>query len=212
MRFAILLSVLFALPISASATTITFEEFPFQTDGQTSAPKITTEYAPQGVLFSPPPAANADDGIIRGGNSNGDPGNWNLEGTNGPQFLGYGSGPLASAELLDFLFDVTDVSFDVSRSNGTSPGVGLSVTAYLDGVVVDSTLITFGDINQWTTISLDGVFDQIEYHAVSGTSSGSFGVDNLNFSAIPEPSTALLLAFGLVILASSKHRHHRIAA
>jgi len=82
--------------------------------------------------------------------------------------------------LLDFLFDVTDVSFDVSRSNGTSPGVGLSVTAYLDGVVVDSTLITFGDINQWTTMSLDGVFDQIEYHAVSGTSSGSFGVDNLS--------------------------------
>ena len=46
-----------------------------------------------------------------GGNSNGDPGTWGLEGTNGPQFLGFN--PISGfTEVVTFSSSVSSVSLD----------------------------------------------------------------------------------------------------
>src|SRR5258707_703312 len=68
------------LAVGAHATTITFDEFAPSNGGGS----LTNEYtATTGATFA---GTNAG---TWGGNSNGNPGNWALEGTNGPQFLGF---------------------------------------------------------------------------------------------------------------------------
>src|SRR5450759_1608416 len=92
-----------------SATTITFSEIPATND---NCCYLTNEYATLGLSFV------NNNGSVWGGNSNGNPGNWGLEGTNTPPFLGFNDlGPFGgySASLV-FSEPVSNFSLDVSRS------------------------------------------------------------------------------------------------
>ena len=82
MRMAAFLTLagLVAGPVSAIET-ISFEEIPAQ---NTIFATLSEEYAHLGVHFS-----SNDDGSTWDGMSNGDPGGWELEGTNGPTFAGF---------------------------------------------------------------------------------------------------------------------------
>ena len=153
-------------PAYASSTTvINFDEFP------TTGNLISTEYLAQGVTFV------TDNGIVWGGLSNGDPGNWDLEGTNGPQFLGFNGGSYAATA--NFAENATSVSLDASRSLGSQNGDSFTLQAYCGAALVDSDSFTFGAVNSWTTATVSALC--IDSIVISGAGAGfhPFGVDNL---------------------------------
>jgi PEP-CTERM motif len=137
---------------------------------------------------------------LSGGNGNGDPGNWNLAGTNGSAFLGCNSGASCSPTFT-FSNTVSSLSLDVGL-----PGFGwaatMTLTALLNGSIVDTDSINVSspsDPGKWATLSVDGAFDSVRVGFV-GTGGGAFafGLDNIVYSVasndVPEPSSLALLA------------------
>jgi hypothetical protein len=170
-----------------AATVINFDEYPADND---NGGLPSNRYASLGVTIQ-----STDDGSTWGGISNGDPGNWDLEGTNGAIFAGF-NGSIYLMSLL-FATDISAFSLDASRSNGSSDGT-VTLNGYLDGLLVSTNSVTLGAINQWSSIGLTGLFDQV---TVVGTGTGfhPFGIDNINFSsvrAIPEPGTWAMMLIG----------------
>ena len=144
------LAVLIALVLTvggasvAPATTITFDEFP-ATDNNAA---LTSAYAGLGVVFDGHNAGTWE-GIAQG-----DPGNWKLNGTNGPQFLG-NNGEGSYKQSIDFTNGATSISFDASRGYGSSAGQTLTANFYDDSDdLLDSQIQTLGNINTWSTFSL----------------------------------------------------------
>jgi hypothetical protein len=166
---------------AAGGLVINFEEFPAYNNGTS----LTNEYAGIGVLFN-----SADDAVTWGGIGNGDPGNWFLEGTNGSQFLGF-NGPSHSASML---FDSSIDSFmlDAARG-GFGSGGTMTIDGYLNGGLVDSMSITFGNVNEWSTLSLSGAVDEVVMY---GSGIQGFGVDNIHWNKVPAPSSVALLGLG----------------
>ena len=144
----------------------------------------------QGVTFS-----GTYFGLV-GGNGNGDPGNWNLEGTNGSAFLGtnqgIGTGPniLFSAPQGNVTLDVGQPGFNWTNS--------FTATSYLNGVVVQALVFNLSsptDPGNWHTVSFTSPLDRIEIRLGAGNGFG-FGVDNINFQAAATPEPVSLLVFG----------------
>lgn len=185
----------------AGADTINFDEFPATNNNV----PLTVLYAGMGVTFG------TDNSGTWGGNSNGDPGNWDLEGTNGPQFLGNNGLNNGSTYVTSIFFatSVANVSVDVSRSNGSSPGQTLTASAFDGATLLGSTTVTLGPINTWTTISL--MFEGIDSVILDGSQTGfsPYGVDDLNFNvsaAVPEPASLTLLLVGTLFFGWRRFR------
>lgn len=128
-------------------------------------------------------AANLDLTWVREGLSQGDPGNWGLEGTSGPQFLGF-NGPSYAATMV-FAGNVSEISLDASRSNGSADGDGLELEAFCDGAPVDALTLSFGPINDWSTGTLAA--ECIDEVSLLGTGGGfhPYGVDNVRITFTP---------------------------
>ncbi len=178
----------------ANATVITFDEY---LAGNNNVP-ITDLYKPAGVTFG---ASNAG---TWGGTSNGDPGNWSLQGTNGSNFLGNNSAPYTTSII--FTSPVNNVSLDVSRSNGSSSGQTLTVQVFDGSTLLGSDLVTLGSINTWSTVSFNfGNITDIELYGSNNSDFSPYGIDNLQFSStlapVPEPGTIALLGLGMAGLA-----------
>ena len=192
---------------SASAAVITFDEFaPANTNGVIPS----NRYASLGVTIQA-----TDDGSTFGGIANGDPGNWDLNGTNGAIFSGF-NGPSYSMSFL-FASDITTFSLDAARAAGSSDGT-ITLYGYLNGSLTSSNSVVLGAINSWSTVGLMGLFDQV---TVTGTGTGfhPFGIDNVNFSSgpvagpVPEPGTwaMMLLGFGGVGMTMRRSRRRNSA-
>jgi hypothetical protein len=181
----------------ASAATINFDEYPANNNNVS----ITGLYNSLGVTFGGDNAGTWD------GISKGDPGNWRLEGTNGPAFLG-NNGQNNYETSISFATAVSSVTFDVSRSNGSNAGQTLKWFAYAGATLLGSATVTLGSINEWTQISLN--FAGIDEVVLEGSSVAfsPYGIDNLQFgtAAVPEPLTLWLLGAGLICLAGLSRR------
>jgi hypothetical protein len=177
--------LLFGTP--SFATTIRFDEFPADNNnGGIPAGR----YAGLGVTF-----LGTDDGTTWGGISNGDPGNWGVNGTNGPIFSGYNGD--SYNQRLTFNSLISNFSLDVSRTNGSSASDTFTLQGWRLGVMVLSVSGPLGPINTWTTFGFGTNVDEVRWFG-TGANFHPYGVDNLNWTAaVPEPTSLLLLASGL---------------
>jgi hypothetical protein len=197
------LACLFTITVAgavSNAATITFDEFAATNNNVA----IQNEYSGLGVTFG------IDNSGTWGGMTNGDPGNWGLNGTNGPAFLGNNGRNNAHTYITTIFFTtpVSSVTFDVSRSNGSTAGQTLKWFAYAGATLLGSATVTLGSINEWTQISLN--FAGIDEVVLEGSSVAfsPYGIDNLQFgtAAVPEPLTLWLLGAGLICLAGLSRR------
>ncbi len=183
------------VPVANANVTINFEEI---SPANANSGFLSEEYASLGIHFQ-----TTDDGSIWAGMANGDPGNWDIDGTNGPAFLGFNG---ASYSLIaTFDIPVYDFALDVSRSLGSSAGNVFTLDGYMYGSPVESYTVTLGPINSWSTIQLTQIVDEVRWNG-AGEGYHPYGVDNLNFSPIPAPGAILLGSIGVSLVGWLRRR------
>jgi len=155
---------------AAAVETISFEEIAAQNSNRAV---LDEEYAHLGVHFDA-----VDDGGIWDGISNGDPGGWELEGSNGPSFLGFNG--RSYSIMLRFDEPVPAFHVDVSAASGAEPAGVFALEGYRDGVLVDSASVVLGGVNEWMTVALSAEVDAVVW---LGDRRGfrPFGADNVGW-------------------------------
>ena len=112
-------------------------------------------------------------GIV-GGIAEGDPGNWDLHGSNGSHFLGMHGD---SERTFSWTDPVYNFSLDVSRSAGSSEAT-FSMVGFLNDEIVTEKEINLSSINVWQTVLLDTAVDSVQF----SSNVSAYGVDNIQFS------------------------------
>jgi hypothetical protein len=144
----LVLTTLTAAPAAAKEV-ISFDEIAAQ-NSNTAA--LAEEYAHLGVHF-----VATDDGATWDGIGNGDPWGWELEGTNGPNFVGFNG----QSYKLTARFDQPVPAFhvDAAAASGAPAGTAFALEGYRAGVLVERVPVALGDVNQWTTVALTAEVD-----------------------------------------------------
>ncbi len=147
-----------------------------------------------------------------GGNGNGDPGNWNLEGTNGSAFLGCNQNTSCSPTFT-FANPLASLSLDLGMPGFAWSG-DFTVTALLGNTVVDSVLLNISSPSQnagnWQTATVTGLFDSVTVSFAGIGGAFGYGLDNVVFEAsngrVPEPGMPVLVAGALLGLMVARRR------
>lgn len=172
-----LVSLLILAAPAAIADTISFDEIP---PANNNSDALGEEYAALGVHF-----VTTDDGSIWSGISDGDPGGWGLEGTNGSAFVGFNGRSYSLVVLFDE--PVPELQIDVARSLFSKDGDTLVVEGYREGVLVEEIMVPLGAVGEWTTVLLSEPVDEAVWRGEGVGSFHPFGIDNMSWgSAEPE--------------------------
>jgi hypothetical protein len=187
---------------TAGTIVLTFDDLPVSPCCVFVGAQVGDQYAAQGVHF-----ALTDFGVIAG-LSNGDSGNWGLEGTNGPNSDGFNF-RTGYSMTLTFSTPVSGFSMDFARANSSLRTNVFTIEALSHTAGLESHTIPFGDVNQWQTVTLaEPNIYSLTFSSSSGPNglTGAFGVDNLRFQTpdappppqdTPEPGTLALVAVTL---------------
>jgi hypothetical protein len=174
----------------ANAATITFDDA-WASLGQNADP--SSFYSTLGVTIS-----GLHVGLV-GGVGNGDPGNWWLEGTVGSAFLGTNQGNSGNPT---FAFTGPQTgSLDIGVPYGWTST--FLISGSLNGLSVFSRNITIEDDNNgqgtWMTFGFYEPIDSLQVQLTTGAFPYGFayGIDNVSFTAVPEPSSVLAIG-GLI--------------
>lgn len=197
-RAAVLALAVTAAPAAAQQT-LTFDDLPFQS-------VVGNQYAARGITFG------AGDFGVMEGLANGDLGNWGVNGTNGPYFLGFNGSP-SYGITATFAAPTNGFALDVSRTNGSSPNDQFTLEWYQGATLVGSTTITFQNVNTWTRVATTAsALTSVRWYS-TGPGFRPYGVDNVIFgdgtSVVPEPATITLLAGGLAATLVGARRRRR---
>jgi hypothetical protein len=183
----------------AAETVLTFDNIAAH-DGNNLTDVIREDYSSLGVHFN---SDGRHSGIVRLGISQGDPGSWRLEGSNGPQFLGHNN--YGRTGLITF--DAPVEHFRIDAAHGSVGVRNLTFTAYGSSGLLEQVTLAQTSPGAWATISLTSTgITRIEY-----TSPSNFGLDNMRFEpvSVPEPGTFALLAAGGVGLTGWARKRRR---
>ncbi|MBD2082694.1 hypothetical protein [Leptolyngbya sp. FACHB-17] len=125
-------------------------------------------------------------GIV-GGVANGDPGNWGLNGTNGPVFLGCNQAANCSPTFT-FASLVTGFSIDVGVRAGTTDNFTIQAFqgATSLGTATTGTFTGSGASGTWRTLSFAGPLTRVVLSSTTPPFS-AYGMDNVNFTPVPVP-------------------------
>jgi hypothetical protein len=145
-----------------SQCTIYFDDA-YEALGQGSDPEAF--YGAAGVHFD-----NSSGYGVIGGEGNGDPGNWDIEGTNGSAAWGMWD----SAHSIWFDAPVYELSIDFLRGFGD---YSVTVDAYLDDVWVEAGTVSPTGEWGWDTLSIAGPIDELRWDTGC-----CYGADNLEFA------------------------------
>lgn len=189
MRYKLIALVLGLSVSSAYATVINFEEFAADND---NGGMPAARYSSLGITF-----VATDNGKTWGGLGAGDPGSWSIAGTNGDTFAGFNGNSYGLTTL--FSTSVSGFSLDVSRSNGSSDSDTFTLEGWLGGVMVETHTVNLNSINQWQTVSLSSAVDKTVWSG-AGNNFHPYGIDNVVWTAVPEPGSLLALGFGATYL------------
>lgn len=173
-------------------------------------------------VFDPATYYQATDGVtfsgtyfgVVGGVGNGDPGNWDLFGTNGSAFLGTNQ-DLSGSPTINFANSINSLSFDVGVPFGWNQD--FLVTGFLGGSTVTTQSFSITDDNNgngtWQTVNIATEVDSVMVQKTSGIGSG-YGIDNYTFDNVAEvpfevsPNLGLLLVGGLIV-SNHVYRKHK---
>ena len=163
-------------------------------------------YNALGYTGNPVSFYQASDGVRFEGNnfglladvSNGDPGNFNLEGTNGPASLSVNT----INHVIDMVFDsaFSSLVLDLGISNGLTSEI--TIDTYIGNVLQDSNVINLTDglnngLGDWHELDWSNR-DRVKLTASGGWR--AWAIDNLRIDEqqqVPEPTTLALLGLGL---------------
>lgn len=167
--FSAIFSVMIGL--SAQAATISFDEIQ---PANNNRDILTDEYTEMGVQF-----VGTDDGSIWSGMSDGDPGGWAIEGTNGSAFVGLNGRSYELTVLLDQAVEAFRI--DVTRASGSTADAALMVVGFRNGAPVEEIFFDLGSygINEWSTIELSEDVDEVNWVVSGGRQ--PYGLDNLQW-------------------------------
>lgn len=215
MTIGALAGALFLAGAPVQASTITFDEFAASNNNAA----LGAQYASLGVTFL------GDNSGTWSGLSQGDPGNWGIEGTSVSSFLGNNGFGNHSSYVTTIVFasGMEGASFDIARSNGSRAGQTVVASAFDGLTLLGSQSILLGAINNWSTIAFG--MGGIRSLVITGSTGGfsPYGIDNLRFNepgdetpgqvevtAIPEPGTYAMMLAGLGLLGfTARRRKHR---
>ena len=208
MRVAIAWTWMVAISVMSAAAQATVIDFQATCGGSVVADPcpVGTTYSAVGVTFAP----NTQDVCM--GLSNGDPGNWGLEGTNSAKFLCFNGGNPGYSMDVTLATPANSVSLDVSRSNGSQAGDTFTVNALNGATLLSTQTVTLGPINTWTTITLTAAGINHLTWTGNGADFHPYGIENLVLTdgaivaartAVPTVSPwALLAIVALLALAA----------
>jgi len=160
----------------ASAITIAFDDaYPTLGEGGDPASFYLTDL---GVTFS------GNYYGLAGGTGNGDPGNWNMHGTNGSAFFAVNNVATGSPTI-NFDQEVIDFSVDVGIGQfGSQSTIELTATGFLDGAEVDEQsvfILTDGHVDgNWSTLTFSTTVDSVRIRKTGGGQI-AYGIDNYQY-------------------------------
>jgi hypothetical protein len=171
MRHLILILLSVGFGLSANAATISFDEIP---PANNNYDILTDEYSAMGVQF-----VGTDDGSVWSGLSDGDPGGWEIEGTNGSAFVGLNGRSFELSVLLDQAVEAFRI--DVARASGSTADAELMVVGFRNGVAVEEIFVELGSyaVGEWSTVELIEAVDEVNWLVTGGRQ--PYGLDNLRW-------------------------------
>jgi hypothetical protein len=157
------------------------------------------------------------------GLSNGDPGNWGLEGSNGPHLLGFWGSWNGFTQGYTGPGDTEYAAIDFTVPNTTTPlAVGVSFNVLSRSDYAGGSYYTFygfnngnqvvADTPSFTSVIIDGYSEYEATVSFTGVDEIRFnstepgGLDNFIISSVPEPSTLALAGLGGLSLLQFRRR------
>jgi hypothetical protein len=171
-KLFLILAILLLVAAPIGAETIDFDDLPAAND---PVQTLDEEYAHMGVHFS-----TSDDGATWSGLSGGDPGQWQLDGSHGPAFLGFDGSSYAVLAYFDE--PVQELQLDVARGMGAAWYYdSVTLAGFRNSAVVAVDQVYLGGVNSWATLSMSVEVDKIYVYGI-GIPGYRFGVDNLRWA------------------------------